>query len=160
MGVVPEQFPVYEERRGWTTRNIVTLVIMCALDAALAALFAITGGWIGMFFVAFLLIGLIAVLDGGIRKPVALRMDENGIALTKSAARKPTQRVPWSELRAVWLVRHTRRVNTIGVVTESAPDEPRRYFPMIDWHVDIDRLAEILACYAPGATIRNEGVRA
>ncbi|HEV3361067.1 MAG TPA: hypothetical protein VG247_29960 [Pseudonocardiaceae bacterium] len=150
-----EQSPVYEERRGWTTRNVVTLVIMCLLDVALAVLFGISGGWIGMFFVAFLLAGLVAVVDGGVRKPVALRMDEHGIALTKSTARKPTVLVPWSELHAVWLVRHTRRVDTIGVVTESGPEEPRRYFPMIDWHVDVDRLTETVACYAPKATIRK-----
>ncbi len=155
MAVVSEQSPVYEERRGWTTRNVVTLVIMCLLDAALAVLFGISGGWIGMFFVAFLLAGLVAVVDGGVRKPVALRMDEHGIALTKSTARKPTVLVPWSELHAVWLVRHTRRVNTIGVVTESGPEEPRRYFPMIDWHVDVDRLTETVACYAPEATIHK-----
>src|SRR5947209_4520693 len=126
MDAVSEQALVYEERRGWTARNAATLVIMCVLDAALAALFAITGNWIGMCFLAFLLIGLTAVVDGGLRKPVALRIDEHGIALTKSTARKPTQLVPWSELRAIWLVRHTRRVNTIGVVTNPGPDEPRR----------------------------------
>jgi hypothetical protein len=109
-----------------------------------------------MLFVAFLLLGLTAVADGGIRKPVALRVDERGITLTKSIARKPTMFVPWAELRAIWIVRQNRRVYGFGVTTESVPDEPRRYFPMHDWNVDSDRLAEALAHYAPHAIIRSE----
>jgi hypothetical protein len=153
---VPEQLPVYQERRGWTARTIRALVIVVVVDLALAVLFAIAHGWLGMIFAAILLLGSIVVIDGGVRKPVALRVDENGIALTKSTARKPTVFVRWPELRAVWVVRQNRGTYAFGVTTEAAPDEPRRYFPMLDWHVDIDRLAETVARYAPTATIRNE----
>ena len=148
--------PVYEERRGWTGRTIRAVAFVGLLDAALATLFVITRGWLGVVFVALLLLGAIIALDGGIRKPVALRMDEHGVTLTKSTARKPTIFVPWNQLRGVWLVRQSRRMHGFGVTTDAAPDEPRRYFPMIDWHVDVDRLTETLARYAPQATIRNE----
>lgn len=153
---VPDETPVYEERRGWTARSVRAMVFVGLLDVALGVLFAITGGVLGIPFVAILLLGLIAVIDGGIRKPVALRMDEHGVALTKSTGRKPTIFVPWAELRAVWLVRQNRGTYGLGVITHSAPDEPRRYFPMLDWKVDIDRLTETVARYAPSATIRSE----
>jgi hypothetical protein len=153
---VPDETPVYEERRSWTGRSVRALVFVALLDVALAVLFAITGGWLGMLFVAFLVLGLIAVVDGGIRKPVALRMDEHGVALTRTTARKPTIFVPWAELRAVWLVRQNRGTYGLGVITHSAPDAPHRYFPMLDWHVDIDRLTETVARYAPTVTIRSE----
>lgn len=153
---VSAESPVYEERRGWTGRTVRALVFVGLLDLALAALFVLAHGWFGMLFVAFLLLGLVAVVDGGVRKPVALRMDELGITLTKSTARKPTMFVPWAELRAIWIVRQNRRVYGFGVTTESVHDEPRRYFPMHDWNVDSDRLTESVARYAPDATIRSE----
>ncbi|HEY4017866.1 MAG TPA: hypothetical protein VGM75_04225 [Pseudonocardiaceae bacterium] len=151
-----DELPVYEERRGWTGRTVRGLVFVSVLDLALAALFAIARGWLGLIFVALLLLGLIVLVDGGVRKPVALRVDEHGITLTKSTARKPTMFVPWPELRAVWVVRQNRGTYSFGLTTESAPDEPRRYFPMLDWHVDSARLTETVARYAPDATIRNE----
>lgn len=156
MGVVPEQLPVYEERRGWTARAIRGLAIVVALDVALAVLFGIEHGWLGMIFVAILLLAGVVVIDGGIRKPVALRMDQHGVTLTKSTARKPTLFVPWTELREVWIVRQNRGTYGFGVTTDSAPDEPRRYFPILDWHVDVDRVAETVARYAPDTTVRSE----
>jgi hypothetical protein len=157
---VADETPVYEERRRWTGRTIRAVAFVSLIDVALAALFVISGGWFGLIFVALLLVGLLAALDGGIRKPVALRMDEHGVSVTKSIARKPTVFVPWSQLRGVWLVRQSRRIHGFGVATDAAPDEPRRYFPMIDWHVDVDRLVETVARYAPAAIIRNELPRA
>lgn len=151
-----DKLPVYEERRGWTARTIRAVAFVSLLDVALAALFVIARGWLGIVFVMLLLLVLVTALDGGIRKPVALRMDEHGVTLTKSTARKPTMFVPWAQLRGVWLVRQSRRMHGFGVTTDSAPDEPRRYFPMIDWHVDVEQLTETVARYAPGATIRNE----
>jgi hypothetical protein len=155
MHAVAEEFPVYEVRRGWTSRTIVSASIVGPIIVAMAALFIITHTWLGLIAVAFFFTGLFGILDGGIRKPVALAMDERGITLTKTLARKPTLVLPWSELRAVWLMRQTRSYNTIGFATTSAPDEPRRFYPMINWALDIDRVAEILARYAPNVTIEN-----
>lgn len=153
---VVDELPVYEERRGWTARTIRAVAFVSLLDVALATLFVLARGWLGIVFVALLLLALITALDGAIRKPVALRMDQHGVTLTRSTARKPTMFVPWGQLREVWLVRQSRRMHGFGVITECAPHEPRRYFPMIDWHVDVERLTETLARYAPNATIRNE----
>lgn len=135
-----DEIPVYEQRRGWTARTIRAVAFVSLLDVALAGLFVLARGWLGIVFVGLLLLGLITALDGGIRKPVALRMDEHGVTLTKSTARKPTMFVPWAQLRGVWLVRRSHRMHGFGAPTQAAPDEPRPYFPMIDWHVDVDRL--------------------
>jgi hypothetical protein len=156
IGDVPEQPPVYQERRGWTERTVRTWIIFLVIDVTLGVLFAIAGGWLGLIFVVIMLLGSVVVIDGGIRKPVALRVDENGITLTKSTARKPTVFVAWPEVRSVWVVRQNRGTYAFGVTTDTSPVEPPRYFPMLDWHVDIDRLTETVAHHAPDATIRNE----
>lgn len=156
MHVVTQEFAVYEARRGWTSYTILSTAIAGPILLVLAALFVITHIWVGLLALAFFLRGLLGIVDGGIRKPVALRMDERGITLTKNLARKPTVVVPWPELRAVWLQRQSRRINSIGVTTTSLPDKPRRTFSMVNWQVDVDRVAEILARYAPTATINNE----
>lgn len=154
MPAVTEEFPVYEVRRGWTTRIIVASAIVGPIAVGLAVFYVIIQTWLGLIVPAFFLIGLLGVLDGGIRKPVVLAMDERGITYTKTLARKPTLVLPWSELRAIWL-RQRGSSHIIGFITTSAPDEPRRFHPMTNWAVDVDRVAEILARYAPNATIDN-----
>lgn len=153
-------FPVYEVRRGWTPQTIRSVAIVGPILIALAVLFVITHQWIGLIAAVFLLSGLLRIVVGGIRKPVALRMDEHGIALSKSFASTPTVFVPWAELHTVWIVWRSRRFNALGVSTTSAPDQPRQTFGMIDWHVDLARITELLAHYAPTATICDRTVTA
>lgn len=152
MHAVAEEFPIYEVRRGWTKRIIVGAAIVVPIIVGLAVLYVVIQTWLGLIFPAFLFIGLLGILDGGIRKPVALTMDERGITYTKTFARKPTLVLPWSELRAIWL-RQRGSSHIIGFTTTSAPDEPRRFHPMTNWAVDVDRVAEILARYAPNVII-------
>jgi hypothetical protein len=152
MRCVSKEFPVYEVRRSWTSRTILSVSVMGPIVMALVVVFVLLHVWLGLPFVALLICGLLGIVDGGLRKPVALRMDDRGITLTKALARTPTLVVPWPELRAIWLVR-PNRFDAIGVTTTSAPDQPGRFFPMINWQVDMDRIKEILARYAPTAFV-------
>lgn len=155
MHTVMEEYPVYEERRGWTSQTILSASIMGPIAVALAVWFAVGHQWFGLFLPAFFLFGVLGMLDGGIRKPVALRMDERGIRLTKGLARKAVVFVPWAELHAVWLMPRTRRFDAFGVSTRSAPDAPLRTFAMVNWQADFVRVAELLARYAPAVPINN-----
>ena len=150
------ELPVYEVRRGWTSRNVSAAVFAGLLDAALVALIVVTHDWFGLPLLVFFTYGLVRTVSVGIRKPVVLRADERGIALIKSFRRKPKIFVPWSELDQVWVIAWTRSVDAVGLSTTSAPRKPRYTFAMFDWSADFDRLAELMARYAPTATFSHQ----
>jgi hypothetical protein len=157
----------YEERRGWTPRTVLGVVVGSLLVLVAGVGVVALHVWLLIVFVLFFGLGLLAIGYTAATHAPALLVDQQGVTLTRAGlpgTRPRSSVVPWPEIGTIVLSKPAiggRVMLEVMAKSDGENVDPNIYKPraglsVSNWCIDAGRLTETVRSLAPTVSVLDK----